>query len=256
MIDKPYNKEEISNFFSVFPMPNIPDLLQLIIQSRAYANMDYEDRADFSKYLENINNHNNTWDPLGDKEETIGFLKDRLKKKDLSKFARNGIISRVKELESNEPLIDLDRLLLTKFTNEELVSTAKYEWGRVKFHFKFIDVWKNIFNAISFREVDLEDLPEGNFEVYRAGIKEGLSWTKDIEVAKWFYNRNVTTFNQKPQHNHFLKLNVTKEEILFYATWRNEDECVLIPNQEKIIPMRHEEIKDIPVKSPRKTANQ
>ena len=47
--------------------------------------------------------------------------------------------------------------------------------------------------------------------------------------------RNKEVFEVEDKHNYFLKMNVNKDEVIFYTNDRGEKEVVLIPNQEKII---------------------
>ena len=93
-------------------------------------------------------------------------------------------------------------------------------------------------------------MPEDNFDVFRAGTKEGLSWTTEGSVAKWFYNKNLK--NKQTQFNNFLKLNVSKNDVLFSLNHKNESEVVLIPRLENIESVSKDYIKNIPtINSPR-----
>jgi len=192
----------------------------------------------------------NNLDPnfnIAARNKIINGLRVKIKNEDRS-LARAVFQNRINELEQSKiPILDFERLISTKFSERYLEETIKYEWGKVDSHYKYINEWKYIFSKISFYK---GDLPDESFDIFRAGTKEGLSWTTEISIAKWFYNKNLIS-NEK-EYNYFLKLNVSKTDVLFYQNHRNENEVVHIPNLEKIEFVSEEEIKNIPtINSPR-----
>jgi hypothetical protein len=62
------------------------------------------------------------------------------------------------------------------------------------------------------------------FDIYRGGSKEGFSWTRDIEVARWFQNR-TDLIGVK---SYLLKATVHKDDVLF--TRDSESEIVVDPD--------------------------
>ena len=50
---------------------------------------------------------------------------------------------------------------------------------------------------------------------------KGISWTRNLETAKWFANRFSIS------NNYILKAKVTKKDILCYFNSRNEDEVII-----------------------------
>jgi hypothetical protein len=70
-----------------------------------------------------------------------------------------------------------------------------------------------------------EQLPE-TFTIYR-GVAvgrnpKGLSWTQNLETAKWFAHR----FDQKDKKGYIQIGTAKKENVLAYFNTRNEDEIV------------------------------
>ena len=85
---------------------------------------------------------------------------------------------------------------------------------------------------------------------YRAGTKNGLSWTTENSIAKWFYNKNLVT--NKGKYNYFIKSYVNKSNIVFFLNHKNENEVVYVPDSEKIEYVSTDEIEEIPtINSPR-----
>lgn len=50
---------------------------------------------------------------------------------------------------------------------------------------------------------------------------KGISWTRNLETAKWFANRFSTS------NNYILKAKITKKDMLCYFSSRNEDEIIV-----------------------------
>ena len=77
-------------------------------------------------------------------------------------------------------------------------------------------------------------LPE-QITVYRGvGIsrkEKGLSWTQNIEKARWFANR----FNRKGQTGYVVTASISKDEILAYFGRRGEEEIVCLPDEYTVI---------------------
>lgn len=72
-------------------------------------------------------------------------------------------------------------------------------------------------------------LPD-EFEVYRGVSRgrnpRGLSWTRNLEKAKWFAHR----FDSKEEKGYIQKVFIRKENVLAYFNTRNEDETVVDSN--------------------------
>ncbi|MBK90543.1 MAG: hypothetical protein CL772_05125 [Chloroflexi bacterium] len=246
MNTNPYNPDDLENFLSRIPESNIPQLLQLILFSRDYEKLTDSEKESLIAHINLINNLDPNFN-IAARNKIINGLRVKIKNEDRS-LARAVFQNRINELEQSKiPILDFERLISTKFSERYLEETIKYEWGKVNSHYKYINEWKYIFSKISFYK---GDLPDESFDIFRAGTKEGLSWTTEISIAKWFYNKNLIS-NEK-EYNYFLKLNVSKTDVLFYQNHRNENEVVHIPNLEKIEFVSEEEIKNIPtINSPR-----
>ena len=246
MNTNPYNPDDLENFLSRIPESNIPQLLQLILFSRDYEKLTDSEKESLIAHINLINNLDPNFN-IAARNKIINGLRVKIKNEDRS-LARAVFQNRINELEQSKiPILDFERLISTKFSERYLEETIKYEWGKVDSHYKYINEWKYIFSKISFYK---GDLPDESFDIFRAGTKEGLSWTTEISIAKWFYNKNLIS-NEK-EYNYFLKLNVSKTDVLFYQNHRNENEVVHIPNLEKIEFISEEEIKNIPtINSPR-----
>tara|TARA_B100001996_G_scaffold137462_3_gene104601 strand:- start:132 stop:899 length:768 start_codon:yes stop_codon:yes gene_type:complete len=246
MNTNPYNPDDLENFLSRIPESNIPQLLQLILFSRDYEKLTVSEKESLIAHINLINNLDPNFN-IAARNKIINGLRVKIKNEDRS-LARAVFQNRINELEQSKiPILDFERLISTKFSERYLEETIKYEWGKVDSHYKYINEWKYIFSKISFYK---GDLPDESFDIFRAGTKEGLSWTTEISIAKWFYNKNLIS-NEK-EYNYFLKLNVSKTDVLFYQNHRNENEVVHIPNLEKIEFVSEEEIKNIPtINSPR-----
>ncbi|MBC79144.1 MAG: hypothetical protein CL745_06075 [Chloroflexi bacterium] len=246
MNTNPYNPDDLENFLSRIPESNIPQLLQLILFSRDYEKLTDSEKESLIAHINLINNLDPNFN-IAARNKIINGLRVKIKNEDRS-LARAVFQNRINELEQSKiSILDFERLISTKFSERYLEETIKYEWGKVDSHYKYINEWKYIFSKISFYK---GDLPDESFDIFRAGTKEGLSWTTEISIAKWFYNKNLIS-NEK-EYNYFLKLNVSKTDVLFYQNHRNENEVVHIPNLEKIEFVSEEEIKNIPtINSPR-----
>ena len=242
MSTKPYTQSEITTFIMTIHKPNVPDLLELILQAPNYDDLDDDGIERFGDLFYHCNSLFN-YDPLISREEKLIMWKDMLADMDTSTSYAKGRYDNLKEhiefVENEEETIDFYRLIKTKLSKKYLSELVVSEWRRVEFHYNYMDTWKTIFSSISIRDEDrnLEELPEGEFTVYRGGTKEGLSWTTSIEQAKWFHNRNKRWFSQKDEHNYLLKMSINKDEVIFYTNDRSEAEVVLFPNQDKIVVM-------------------
>ena len=243
-----YNTEDLEIFLSRVPQSNIPQLLEVVLFAREYEGLLTDDKQRLFKTIDSINNLDPNFS-ISPKNKIIHALKIKIKNED-RQLARAVFQNRINELEqSKEPILDFGRLISTKFSERYLEETIKYEWGKIDSHFKNIDHWKYIFSKISFYK---GDLPEDNLDIFRAGTQEGLSWTTEKTIAKWFYNKNSNLNNINPKFNKFLKMNVSKEEVIFYLNHRNENEVVIIPNKDKIEYLTKSDIRDVPtINSPR-----
>jgi hypothetical protein len=204
MSPKPYTQSEFDGILLKCPKPHTPNVLHVMLQAREYESLEDLFKDWLVQDIAKINHIHRNWNPHG-------FVEDWRK---------------------GEPLIDLDRLIATKFTNEYLEEIVQLQWSNVEFHYNLKPWWVYIFSKVSFNK---GNIPEGEFTIYRAGTKDGLAWTMNIEKARHFHNRNEMFFKSKPEHNNFMKMNVTKEDVLFYENGRDEEEVVLFPNQDKIV---------------------
>jgi hypothetical protein len=60
-----------------------------------------------------------------------------------------------------------------------------------------LEIWANWFQSVGVIIDDGSPVPTESFQVYRAAARKhklGLSWTDDLDRAKWFLNRNENVF--------------------------------------------------------------
>ena len=246
MNTNPYNTEDLEKIFSRIPEPTIPLVLQLILLASDYEKLSDFDRDNLNKGIDAINNSDPNFS-IQARNEIITALEIK-KKKEKKSLARAVFQNRINELEQSKyPILDFERMISTKFSERFLEETVKFEWGKITSHHKYINQWKYIFSKISFYK---GDLPDDNFYIYRAGTKNGLSWTMENSIAKWFYNKNLVT--NKGKYNYFIKSYVNKSNIVFFLNHKNENEIVYVPDSEKIEYVSPDEIDEIPtINSPR-----
>jgi len=81
----------------------------------------------------------------------------------------------------------------------------------------------------------VDDLPDGEFRIYRGGTPDGFSWSLDKGVAHWFATRlQVLSGRYIGIGGKVYTMLVTKAEVLWYTDERKEQEVVLIPDQKKV----------------------
>jgi len=246
MNTNPYNTEDLEKIFLRIPEPTVPLVLQLILLSSDYEKLSSVDRDNLINGIEAINKLDPNFS-LQARNKIITALKAKMKKEKKS-LARAVFQNRINELEQSKyPILDFERMISTKFSERFLEETIKFEWGKITSHHKYINQWKYIFSKISFYK---GDLPDDSFYIYRAGTKNGLSWTTENSIAKWFYNKNLV--NNKGKYNYFIKSYVNKSNIVFFLNHKNENEVVYVPDSEKIEYVSPDEIDEIPtINSPR-----
>ncbi len=246
MNTNPYSTEDLEKILLRIPEPTVPIVLQLILLASDYEKLSNIDRDKLIKSIDAINNLDPNFS-LQARNEIINALKLK-KKKEKKSLARAVFQNRINELEQSKyPILNFERMISTNFSTRFLEETIKFEWGKIASHYKYINQWKYLFSKISFYK---GDLPDDSFYIYRAGTKNGLSWTMDNSIAKWFYNKNLVT--NKGKYNYFIKSYVDKSNIIFYLNHKNENEVVYIPDFEKIEYVSTDEIEEIPtINSPR-----
>jgi len=87
--------------------------------------------------------------------------------------------------------------------------------------------WLDVFALRKVPEHYTEDLPD-KMTVWRGGDPRGYSWTLDQELGQWFAERYG--LNQR-----FCKMEIKKEDVLFYTKLRDEEEIIVIPQDHHII---------------------
>lgn len=110
--------------------------------------------------------------------------------------------------------------LSTKFSDKKIWDLIIDIWSSSEYNctheIKRI-YWNEIFEFRKRPISMIKKLPE-SFEIYRGGIKEGYSWTRDIEIAKWFQNR--TSINV--DNSFLMKMTVKKDDVLFFRDGESE----------------------------------
>lgn len=116
--------------------------------------------------------------------------------------------------------------LSKKFTDEDIWNLIIEVWSESEFNCSSEharESWREIFKVRD-RPLSLTRKLPNKFQIYRGGTKEGYSWTRDIEVARWFQNRT----NLVHPISFLLKTTVHKDDVLFH---RNEEsEIVVCPD--------------------------
>lgn len=115
------------------------------------------------------------------------------------------------ELYGEIPAVELIPLILDVYIDSENISANADSWEQLLETLTGTDPWNTE-----------QELPDGEFTIYRGGTKEGFSWTTDLEQAKWFANRW--------RDNHPVwKATVTKRDIIGYCDGRGEKEIIVNP---------------------------
>jgi len=123
----------------------------------------------------------------------------------------------------NEKFFNTD--LHKKFTDVEVWNLINDVWTISEFNCgteESSKYWREIFSIRDRPDSMIIDFPE-NITVYRGGHVGGFSWTEDLELAKWFQNRNAMFFGECD----LLQMEVTKRDILFSGN--REEEVVINP---------------------------
>lgn len=116
--------------------------------------------------------------------------------------------------------------LAHKFTDEQIWNVILEVWCDVEFPCstkRERNIWIKIFSMRPRPDSLTSHLPE-EIVLFRGGQDFGLSWSRDINVAKKFQSRNVL-FSKKDVN--LLKTTVLRDEILFEGV--REDEIVIEP---------------------------
>ena len=144
--------------------------------------------------------------------------------------------------------IDIERLFYTYFSEEQYEAMLIEEWCNdiwpkkgLENH-KFLTKWKDLFKLFPISDQQKKDLPDGNLTVYRAGSTNGISWTINKGIASWFWIKNKS-IKSEPKYNRFLRMRVTKDDVIFYHNARGEDEVIVIPNENKVEIIPYKESK-------------
>lgn len=96
-------------------------------------------------------------------------------------------------------------------------------WVDTENFWQFADDWIAILEPYQGLDAfnTLEMLPE-EIIIYRGGTKDGLSWTLDLDKAKWFakrYNKDHDVWKSK----------VHKKDVIAWFTERDENEILILP---------------------------
>ena len=120
----------------------------------------------------------------------------------------------------------IDADLSNKFTDEDIWKLIIEIWSESEFNCSTEvsrNIWHEIFMYRPRPVVLIKFLPQ-IFDVYRGGSKEGFSWTRDIEVARWFQKRTeligIKSF--------LMKVTVHRDDVLFAR--ESESEIVIDPD--------------------------
>jgi hypothetical protein len=116
--------------------------------------------------------------------------------------------------------------LSKKFSDENIWKLIIDIWSENEFNCSTPhsrDSWSEIFSVRDRPASLIKKLPE-KFDIFRGGIKEGFSWTRDIKVAKWFQSRTALFLDESL----LMKATVHKDDVLFSRS--GESEIVVSPD--------------------------
>jgi hypothetical protein len=111
------------------------------------------------------------------------------------------------EIRGTIPDKDFLPIVLEVYTDSENARCNFHAWEDLLEPLTGTDPWKS-----------LADLPD-TMVVYRGGVKEGFSWTRNLEVAKYFSTR-------LGGNGDIWTATVAKSDIVGYYDGRNEDEVI------------------------------
>ena len=121
--------------------------------------------------------------------------------------------------------------------DEQLFSLVRDAYTDTEFIHVELDRWKIMLDHMdTYKRLArlpkewVDDLPDGEFRIYRGGTPNGFSWSLDKGIAEWF----ATRFKSIGIVDKVYTMLVTKAEVLWYTDERNEQEVVLIPDQKKV----------------------
>lgn len=102
-------------------------------------------------------------------------------------------------------------------------------WTDTENFWQYAEEWEGLLEEYEGKDAfkTLKPLPK-EFTIYRGGSKSGLSWTLDLERAKWFARRYGKT-------HPLWKSVVKKRNVIAYFTDRGEEEIVILPRGHTII---------------------
>ncbi|WP_318482575.1 hypothetical protein [Photobacterium leiognathi] len=89
-----------------------------------------------------------------------------------------------------------------------------------------LDIWLLLFDDLgtspSLNSEYFQSLPD-EITLYRGGLLNGLSWTGDLEEARWFANRF------KPDCPEIWQVTIQKSEVIHFTDERSESEFIVSP---------------------------
>jgi hypothetical protein len=106
---------------------------------------------------------------------------------------------------------DFNKLLFDVYVDSENISQNLDEWVDLLEPLVGLDAWDST-----------QDLPD-ELTIFRGGSKTGISWTLDLEKAKWFAQR-------MGQLRPVWQTTVFKDEIVGFTNARSESEVILTPS--------------------------
>lgn len=115
-----------------------------------------------------------------------------------------------------------------KLTDVEVWSIIAEVWEDNEFPSLSMKKWKEIFKVRPTPASLTSHLPD-EFEVYRGGTLEGLSWTTSRETAEWFWNRHKLFGDVEQERDGLWRSKIKRHQVLFTFDERGEKEIVIRP---------------------------
>jgi hypothetical protein len=116
----------------------------------------------------------------------------------------------------------------TKLTDAEVWYLIAEIWEDNEFPSLRMKEWKEIFKVRPAPASLTSHLPN-EFEAYRGGTLEGLSWTTSKETAEWFWGRHQLFGNVEQERDGLWRAKIKRHQVLFTYDERGEKEIVLRP---------------------------
>lgn len=136
---------------------------------------------------------------------------------------------RTKNRYANMSNLQVAQEIIDDYTHTEFPFLERDNWRKTLRIFKRLvreqedkfteELWENYKNNI--------------FTIYRGGTPDGFSWSLSKDIAVWFALR----FKAKGWNSDVYAMDIKRGDVLWYTDEREEQEVVLIPDPNEVIPV-------------------